>query len=185
MHDFFFRALGGVEICSAQCRVDRVQNRSHCFETSKTCGSSAERQVRLHPHAYDLHLRTIRPERKSQNTASAMGKILPPPRVDPPESGHEKGLRETAGQGGGKVNQVARGYQARLRIWPRLRFPAVSPWAKESCVDHGLRDHTSIIRLVEDNWQTGRIGEFALDALAGDSAGTFEFTKGPPAAVDP
>jgi len=40
-----------------------------------------------------------------------------------------------------------------------------------------VTDQTSIIRFIEDNWQTGRIGDFSFDALAGDLLPMFEFTK--------
>ena len=51
-----------------------------------------------------------------------------------------------------------------------------------------MTDQTSIIRFIEDNWQTGRIGDFSFDALAGDMSGMFDFAKGrsaPPLILDP
>ena len=78
---------------------------------------------------------------------------------------------------GSNANKVAGGYQARCGYGTRLPFLIVSPWAKQNYVDHGVTDQTSIIRFIEDNWQTGRIGDYSFDALAGDISGMFDFDK--------
>jgi phospholipase C len=57
-----------------------------------------------------------------------------------------------------------------------LPFLVVSPWAKQNYVHHGLTDQTSIIRFIEDNWQTGRIGDFSFDELTGDIQPMFDFS---------
>jgi phospholipase C len=82
---------------------------------------------------------------------------------------------------GSNTNKVAGGYQARCGYGTRLPLLAVSPWAKRNYVDHHVTDQTSIIRFIEDNWQTGRIGDFSFDALAGDISGMFDFTHPQPA----
>jgi phospholipase C len=69
---------------------------------------------------------------------------------------------------GSNPNKVAGGYQARCGYGTRLPFLVISPWAKQNYVDDGVTDQTSIIRFTEDNWQTGRIGDYSFDALAGD-----------------
>ena len=51
----------------------------------------------------------------------------------------------------------------------------VSPWAKTNFVDHSVTDQTSILRFVEDNWQTGRIGDGSFDAKAGSLLNMFDF----------
>jgi phospholipase C len=89
---------------------------------------------------------------------------------------------------GSNANKVAGGYQARCGYGTRLPFLIVSPWAKENYVDHGVTDQTSIIRFIENNWQTGRIGDFSFDALAGDIGRMFDFNKerlAPPLVLDP
>ncbi len=53
----------------------------------------------------------------------------------------------------------------------------VSPWAKQNFVDHGVTDQTSIIRFIEDNWSTGRIGDYSFDSLAGDLTPMFDFKR--------
>ena len=78
---------------------------------------------------------------------------------------------------GSNPAKVAGGYQARCGYGTRLPFLVVSPWTKENYVDHGVTDQTSIIRFIEDNWQTGRIGDFSFDALAGDIGGMFDFSR--------
>jgi phospholipase C len=53
----------------------------------------------------------------------------------------------------------------------------VSPFAKANFVDHSLTDQSSIIRFVEDNWGTGRIGGGSFDALAGPLTNMFDFSE--------
>jgi|HubBroStandDraft_2_1064218.scaffolds.fasta_scaffold01816_6 phospholipase C len=77
---------------------------------------------------------------------------------------------------GSNPNKIAGGYQARCGYGTRLPFLLVSPWAKQN-VDHGVTDQTSIIRFIEDNWQTGRIGDSSFDALAGDIQAMFDFHR--------
>jgi phospholipase C len=77
---------------------------------------------------------------------------------------------------GSNPNKVAGGYQARCGYGTRLPFLVVSPWAKQNYVHHGLTDQTSIIRFIEDNWQTGRIGDFSFDELTGDIQPMFDFS---------
>ena len=51
-----------------------------------------------------------------------------------------------------------------------------------------MSDQTPIIRFIEDNWQTGRIGDYSFDALAGDLRSMFDFGKksiAPPLYLDP
>ena len=78
---------------------------------------------------------------------------------------------------GNNANKVAGGYQARCGYGTRLPLLVISLWARPNYVDHHVTDQTSIIRFIEDNWQTGRIGDFSFDALAGDLLPMFEFTK--------
>ena len=51
----------------------------------------------------------------------------------------------------------------------------ISPWAKSNFVDHTTTDQSSILRFIEDNWQTGRIGNFSFDAKAGTLTNMFSF----------
>jgi phospholipase C len=82
-----------------------------------------------------------------------------------------------AGLCGSNTSKVSGGYQARCGYGTRLPFLIVSPWARQNYVDHHMTDQTSIIRFIEDNWRTGRIGDYSFDALAGDIAPMFDFTK--------
>ena len=43
----------------------------------------------------------------------------------------------------------------------------ISPYAKKNFVDHTVTDQSSILRFVEDNWATGRIGNYSFDEKAG------------------
>jgi len=82
---------------------------------------------------------------------------------------------------GGNPAKVAGGYQARCGYGTRLPMLVISPWARQNFVDHGVTDQSSIIRFVEDNWSTGRIGDSSFDALAGDIRSMFDFTEEPSA----
>ncbi len=66
-------------------------------------------------------------------------------------------------------------YIGRCGYGPRLPLLVISPWAKGNFVDNTLTDQTSTLRFIEDNWQTGRIGDQSFDALAGSLMGMFNF----------
>lgn len=51
----------------------------------------------------------------------------------------------------------------------------ISPYSKVNKVDHTMTDQASIIRFIEDNWHTGRIGDHSFDATAGPLSGMFDF----------
>jgi phospholipase C len=68
-------------------------------------------------------------------------------------------------------------FQDRCGYGPRLPFLLISPFAKENYVDHSLTDQSSIMRFIEDNWQTGQIGNQSFDALAGSILGSFDFRE--------
>jgi phospholipase C len=51
-----------------------------------------------------------------------------------------------------------------------------------------MTDQTSILRFIEDNWNTGRIGDQSYDAIAGTLESLFDFEhppKTPPLNLDP
>jgi phospholipase C len=43
----------------------------------------------------------------------------------------------------------------------------ISAWAKSNYIDHRITDQSSILRVIEDNWNLGRIGNGSTDAVAG------------------
>jgi phospholipase C len=67
------------------------------------------------------------------------------------------------------------GYADRCGYGPRTPLLAISPFAKTNFVDHTLTDQTSILRFIEDNWGTGRIGDHSFDERAGSLANMFNF----------
>jgi phospholipase C len=69
----------------------------------------------------------------------------------------------------------AGGYQGRCGYGPRQPLLVISPYAKSNYVDHSTTDQASILRFVEDNWQTGQIGDSSFDAKAGSLANMFSF----------
>jgi phospholipase C len=60
---------------------------------------------------------------------------------------------------------------------PRLPLMVISPWAKRNFVDHSVTDQSSILRFIEDNWDTGRIGDDSFDVKAGTLDNMFAFGR--------
>ncbi|HET9649755.1 MAG TPA: alkaline phosphatase family protein [Microlunatus sp.] len=81
----------------------------------------------------------------------------------------------TANTCGTNPSRIAGGFQDRCGYGPRLPLLVVSPFAKRNFVDHSVTDQTSILRFIEDNWGTGRIGNASFDAKAGDLGNLFDF----------
>ncbi len=59
------------------------------------------------------------------------------------------------------------GIEGRCGYGPRQPLLVISPYAKANFVDHSLTDQSSVLRFIEDNWGTGRIGGGSFDELAG------------------
>jgi phospholipase C len=66
-------------------------------------------------------------------------------------------------------------YPDRCGYGPRLPLMVISPFARTNSVDHSITDQSSILRFVEDNWNTGRIGNQSFDAVAGSLENMFSF----------
>ncbi|MEO6798107.1 MAG: alkaline phosphatase family protein [Candidatus Dormibacter sp.] len=81
---------------------------------------------------------------------------------------------------GKKTDNVMGGYQDRCGYGPRQPLLVISPYAKSNFVDHSTTDQTSILRFIEDNWQTGRIGNFSFDTKAGSLLNMFTFPPNGP-----
>jgi phospholipase C len=79
--------------------------------------------------------------------------------------------------GNGKLLKDDDGHeiQGRCGYGPRIPLLVISRFAKEDFVDHTLTDQSSILRFIEDNWGTGRIGNGSFDALAGSLENMFDF----------
>ena len=69
------------------------------------------------------------------------------------------------------------GIAGRCGYGPRMPLLVVSPYAKQNFVDSSLTDQSSILRFVEDNWQTGRIGNSSYDDIAGTLNHMFDFNQ--------
>jgi len=69
-------------------------------------------------------------------------------------------------------------YQGRCGYGPRLPLLMISPYSKPNFVDHAVTDQASILRLIEDNWHLGRVGNQSFDEIAGSLDGLFDFTHG-------
>jgi phospholipase C len=70
---------------------------------------------------------------------------------------------------------MAGGYADRCGPGPRQPLVVISPYAKKNFVDHTETDQASILRFIEDNWNTGRIGDASADATAGSVNAMFNF----------
>ncbi len=76
----------------------------------------------------------------------------------------------------GSTAKVAGGYQDRCGPGPRLPLLVISPWSKTNFIDHHQTEQTSILKFIEDNWFTGRIGDASFDQRAGSLDNLFNFT---------
>ncbi|GHJ40726.1 phospholipase C [Streptomyces sp. TS71-3] len=70
---------------------------------------------------------------------------------------------------------AAGGYLDRCGPGPRQPLVVVSPYSKVNHVDHAVTTQSSILKFVEDNWHTGRVGDASFDAKAGSLNGLFDF----------
>ncbi len=100
--------------------------------------------------------------------------------VAPPNVNSSTDAALDALDGTGQCNSAARtplaGQQDRCGYGPRLPLLVISPYAKANYVDHSVTDQSSILKFVEDNWQTGRI-DGSFDTLAGSLGTMFDFSK--------
>ena len=67
------------------------------------------------------------------------------------------------------------GIEGRCGYGPRQPLVVISPYAKVNFVDHSLTDQSSVLRFIEDNWNTGRIGGGSFDQIAGSLSNMFDF----------
>lgn len=68
------------------------------------------------------------------------------------------------------------GFPDRCGYGPRLPLLVISPYAKSNFVDHTVTDQSSILKFIEDNWKTGRVGNGSFDVKAGSLGNLFSFT---------
>jgi phospholipase C len=73
------------------------------------------------------------------------------------------------------VKHAAGGYADRCGPSQRLPLLVVSPWAAQNRVDHTPIEQTSVLRFIENNWLTGRIGDASFDTRAGSLGGLFDW----------
>ncbi|MEV4439786.1 alkaline phosphatase family protein, partial [Streptomyces sp. NPDC049577] len=69
----------------------------------------------------------------------------------------------------------AGGRYGRCGPGPRLPLLVISPYSRVNAVDHTPTEQASVLRFIEDNWHTGRIGAGSFDSRAGSLAGLFDF----------
>ena len=70
---------------------------------------------------------------------------------------------------------VAAGYQDRCGPGPRQPLLVISPYAKRNFIDHTATEQASILKLIEDNWSTGTLGDGSFDERAGSLGSMFDF----------
>ncbi|HKV56025.1 MAG TPA: alkaline phosphatase family protein [Candidatus Binataceae bacterium] len=66
--------------------------------------------------------------------------------------------------------------EGRCGYGPRLPLMVISPYAKPNFVDNTVTDQSSIVRFIEDNWDTGRLGGGSFEAIAGSVGNMFDFS---------
>jgi phospholipase C len=67
------------------------------------------------------------------------------------------------------------GYEDRCGPGARQPLMVISPYGKVNAVDHTRTEQASIIKFVEENWHTGRIGDHSFDTRAGSLTNRFDF----------
>ena len=92
-----------------------------------------------------------------------------------PQNGDQLNGPGVCGAGSPLSDGSGHAIEGRCGYGPRLPFIVISPFAKQNFVDHTLIDQSSVIRFIEDNWGTGRIGGGSYDALAGPITNMFDF----------
>ena len=70
---------------------------------------------------------------------------------------------------------VAGGYLDRCGPGTRQPLLVISPYSRTNYIDHTQTDQSSVLKLIEDNWRTGRIGDSSADAKAGSLTSMFDF----------
>ena len=108
-----------------------------------------------------------------------------PPIVDQSESpsdyltgpGYCRGFSEKEEKNEEPIKPVS-GPLDRCGYGPRLPLMVISPYAKQNYVDNTLTDQSSILRFIEENWQTGRISPTSADNKAGTLMNMFDFESG-------
>jgi phospholipase C len=70
---------------------------------------------------------------------------------------------------------VIKKYQTRCGPGVRQPLLVISPYAKTDYVDHTFTTQSSVLRFIEDNWHTGRVGDGSFDATAGSLKHAFNF----------
>ena len=87
--------------------------------------------------------------------------------VVPPIVNSSNSSADALGSAGVCGKAGAAGPAGRCGYGQRLPLLVISRHAKANYVDHSLTDQSSILRLIEDNWNLGRIGGSSFDAMAG------------------
>jgi len=67
------------------------------------------------------------------------------------------------------------GIPGRCGYGPRQPLLVISPLARRNFVDHTLTDQSSVLRFIEDNWETGQLGGGSYDQVAGSLLNMFDF----------
>lgn len=78
---------------------------------------------------------------------------------------------------GSDPKNISGGYQDRCGYGPRVPMLVISPFAKTNYVDHSIADQSSVLRFIEDNWQTGRIEDASFDGKATSLNSLFAFNQ--------
>jgi phospholipase C len=67
--------------------------------------------------------------------------------------------------------------QGRCGPGPRLPLLVISPYARTNFIDHHYTKQVSILKFIEDNWSTTKIGDGSFDASARTLTHMFNFKK--------
>jgi len=71
------------------------------------------------------------------------------------------------------------GYADRCGPGTRQPLLVISPYSKTNYIDHTQTETASILKFVEDNWKTGRIGDSSFDETSAPITTMFDFASAP------
>jgi phospholipase C len=70
---------------------------------------------------------------------------------------------------------VANGYADRCGPGPRLPLLVISPYARTNFIDHHETEQASVLKFIESNWKTAKIGDGSFETRAGSLNPMFNF----------
>lgn len=107
-----------------------------------------------------------------------MSSIINPSSIDNPKAPSVSDQLDGPGKCGSGTplkDDTGNPINGRCGYGPRLPLLVISPYARKNYVDHTLTNQASVLQLIEDNWNTGRIGNGSFDEGSQSLVSLFDF----------